>query len=241
MWAERSRTRSPQRRKQTRTRRQARPKTKGMNYMAIKNDFDIKKKLVLEGNSRIFNDWAAHSTITAEEFLENLEWVCDDPMQKIRLMTAYGVIKDRVSCSSTITAETFAEFLEDLEWACDAPMHKVTLMDSYAALKDQIARSSTITAEAFAEFLEDLERVCKLEDSYTVERMTREIGLTPTGIVRLQRVNDAHGNFVGFYLQDGKIWEGAIFEIPCPEAEKSFYGDTIEERHKISISCRDRI
>lgn len=92
--------------------------------MGIKNNYDIKKKLVLEGNSRIFNDWAEQSTITAEEFLENLEWVCDDPMQKIKLMKAYGALKDRVACSSTITAETFAEFLEDLEWACDAPCIK---------------------------------------------------------------------------------------------------------------------
>lgn len=117
----------------------------------------------------------------------------------------------------------------------------MTLMDSYAVLKDQIARSFTITIEAFAEFLEDLERVCGLEDSYTVERMTREIGLTPTGIVRLQRVNDAHGNLVGFYRQDGNIWDGASFEVPCTEAEKPFYGDTIKEWQKISILCRDRI
>lgn len=114
-------------------------------------------------------------------------------------------------------------------------------MDSYAVLKDQTARFSIITAEAFAESLEDLELVCGLEDGYTVERMTREIGLTPTGIVRLQRVNDARGNFVGFYRQDGSLWNGASFKRPCAEAEKPFYGDTTEEWQKICLSCRDRI
>lgn len=136
----------------------------GTGHMKIKHNFDVKKKLVLNGQSRIFNNWSEHSTITTEEFLENLEWVCDDPMQKV-----------------------------------------------------------------------------ELKDGHTIERMTREIGLTPTGIVRLQRVNDAHGDFVGFYRQDGRLWGGEIFERPCTEAEEPFYGNTTEELHKISISCRDRI
>lgn len=136
----------------------------GTSHMKINHNFDIKKKLVLNGQSRIFNNWSEHSTITTEEFLENLEWVCNDPMQKV-----------------------------------------------------------------------------ELKDGHTIERMTREIGLTPTGIVRLQRVNDAHGDFVGFYRQDGRLWEGEIFERSCTEAEKPFYGNTTEELHKIAISCRDHI
>lgn len=203
--------------------------------------YNYKKRLVQEGKSQIFKNWASHSSITAEEFLENLEWVCDDPMQKFKFMSGYGALKNQVACLSAINVETFEEFLKALEWGCDVPMHEVTLMDSYAVLKDQIARSSVITAEAFAEFLKGLEQLYKLEESYTVQRMTREIGLTPTGIVRLRRVNDAHGNFVGFYRQDGRLWGGAIFERPCTEAEKPFYGDTIKQCHKIAISCMDHI
>lgn len=57
----------------------------GTGHMKINHNFDIKKKLVLNGQSRIFNNWSEHSTITTEEFLENLEWVCNDPMQKVEL------------------------------------------------------------------------------------------------------------------------------------------------------------
>lgn len=203
--------------------------------------YNYKKRLVQEGKSQIFKNWADHSSITAEEFLENLEWVCDDPMQKFKFMSDYGALKNWVACLSTINVETFEEFLKALERDCDVPMHEVTLMDSYAVLKGQIARSSVITAEAFAEFSKDLEQLCKLKDSYIVERMTREIGLTPTGIVRLRRVNDAHGNFVGFYRQDGRLWGGAIFERPTTEEEKPLYGDTVKGCQKICLSCRDSI
>lgn len=37
--------------------------------------FETKKKIVLAGNSRIFNDWAAHSTITMDEFISALQWL----------------------------------------------------------------------------------------------------------------------------------------------------------------------
>lgn len=32
------------------------------------NNFEIKKKIVLAGDSRIFKDWEAHSTITMDDF-----------------------------------------------------------------------------------------------------------------------------------------------------------------------------
>ena len=43
---------------------------------------DTKKKIVLAGNSRIFNDWAAHSTITMDEFISALQWLCEDALDK---------------------------------------------------------------------------------------------------------------------------------------------------------------
>lgn len=51
------------------------------------NNFEIKKKIVLSGGSRIFNNWAAHSTITLDEFISALEWVCADPMDDNGKMT----------------------------------------------------------------------------------------------------------------------------------------------------------
>ena len=49
--------------------------------------FEIKKKIVQEGGSRIFKNWNAVSGITEEEFLEALEWVCDDPNADDGLLT----------------------------------------------------------------------------------------------------------------------------------------------------------
>ena len=49
------------------------------------------------------------------------------------------------------------------------------------------------------------------------DRMTRELGCTKQGeLVRLIRVNDVNGNFVGFYREPkkpstlGRLWEGRV-------------------------------
>ena len=41
----------------------------------MKNYFEVKKNIVLTGNSRIFNNWAEHSSITADDFIVALEYV----------------------------------------------------------------------------------------------------------------------------------------------------------------------
>lgn len=46
------------------------------------NSFEIKKKIVLAGDSRIFKDWSAHSSIAVEDFLDALQWVCADPLDE---------------------------------------------------------------------------------------------------------------------------------------------------------------
>lgn len=61
------------------------------------NTFEIKKKIVLSGESRIFNDWVAHSSITQDEFLSALEWLCDDPLDdKGRLTREIALAPDRI-------------------------------------------------------------------------------------------------------------------------------------------------
>lgn len=63
------------------------------------NDFESKKKIVLSGNSKIFKNWSAHSSITKEDFLDALEWVCNDPLNEKNKttraigLTPSGVIK----------------------------------------------------------------------------------------------------------------------------------------------------
>lgn len=46
------------------------------------NNFEIKKKIVITGNSRIFNDWSAHSSITMDDFISALQWVCEDALDE---------------------------------------------------------------------------------------------------------------------------------------------------------------
>ena len=57
--------------------------------MTNSNNFEIKKKIVLAGDSKIFNNWKEHSSITIEDFLEALEWVCNDPFDNRNRRTRY--------------------------------------------------------------------------------------------------------------------------------------------------------
>ena len=122
-----------------------------------KHNFNIKKKLIEENHSKVFENWSEHSTITKEDFITALEWLCNDPL------TADG-------------------------------------------------------------------------------RVTREIGLTPTGIVKLARKYNTEG--LSALYENGKLWSGEIFIRPCENEHErtfSFDGKNIKERHEISISCREQI
>lgn len=101
------------------------------------------------------------------------------------------------------------------------------------------AEHSNITED---DFISALEWVCadQLNDK---GKMTREIGLTPDGIVKLDRCYGEDG-VCAFYL-DGKLWNGATFKRPCANDREKMYsldgGKTVEETHKITLSCKDRI
>lgn len=61
------------------------------------NNFEIKKKIVLAGNSRIFSDWAAHSTITMDDFISALQWVCEDALDESgKLTREIALAPDRI-------------------------------------------------------------------------------------------------------------------------------------------------
>ena len=122
-----------------------------------RNAFLAKRKAVIEGKSAIFKDWQAHSTITKEEFIEALDWLCSDPLDK-------------------------------------------------------------------------------------KGRLTREIGLTPSGIIKLNRVYNNVGLCAFYY--EGELWCGAKFTVPCrTEKERIFSldGENLEFLQKISLSCKDRV
>lgn len=63
----------------------------------MNNFFETKKKIVLAGDSRIFNDWAAHSTITTDEFISALKWLCEDSMDENgKLTREIALAPDRI-------------------------------------------------------------------------------------------------------------------------------------------------
>lgn len=58
------------------------------------NHFDIKKKIVEAGNSKIFNNWHEHTGLSKEDFLAGLAWLCEDPRdEKGRLTRELGCKK----------------------------------------------------------------------------------------------------------------------------------------------------
>lgn len=63
----------------------------------MKNFFEVKKKIVLAGDSRIFKDWAARSTITMDEFVSALQWVCEDALDENgKLTREIALAPDRI-------------------------------------------------------------------------------------------------------------------------------------------------
>lgn len=113
----------------------------------MKSNFNIKKKIVENGNSRIFKEWCmVLPTLTKEEFLENLRWVCDDPTT----------------------------------------------------------------------------------DGKRTGKVTRDIGLTPNGIVHINRSIDVW--YTVLYRADThELWNGCYFHVPC---EKPFVKDPEDWRRR---------
>lgn len=120
------------------------------------NNFEVKQKIVLAGNSSIFKNWQELlPNLTEEMFLDALRWVCDDPAQN-------------------------------------------------------------------------------------GERLTREIGLMKIGIVKLIRHN-AKSGLVTIRHENGRLWTGDNFRIPCDNPDYADDDGTILQTFKLSLSARDRV
>jgi hypothetical protein len=68
-----------------------------MSYFTNYPYFEVKKKIVLSGNSEVFNRWKEHTygALTEEAFLDGLEWVCADPVyENNRVKRAIGLHAD---------------------------------------------------------------------------------------------------------------------------------------------------
>ena len=95
---------------------------------------------------------------------------------------------------------------------------------------------STITEEEFVEALGWLHGDPRDDQG----RMTREIGLTPTGILRLTRAYTDNG--LCYFSNNGELWNGEHFSTPCrTEKEKRFSadGESIVTFRKITLSPDD--
>lgn len=87
-------------------------------------------------------------------------------------------------------------------------------------------------------FLKELKWLCE-DEAHEGEPLTRELGLTGHGLVRLKRAKEKGLNV--FRYPDGKLWNGDSFYRPCLDPNYADENGMIWERHKISISARDRI
>lgn len=97
-------------------------------------------------------------------------------------------------------------------------------------------KHSTITEAEFVEALGWLHNDPRDERG----RMTREIGLTPAGILRLSRAYTEQG--LCYFYHDGKLWSGEHFSTPCrTEKERRFSadGENLITFHKITLSPDD--
>ena len=95
---------------------------------------------------------------------------------------------------------------------------------------------STITEEEFVSALKWLHGDPRDEQG----RMTREIGLTPTGILRLTRAYTNGGRC--YFYHNGELWNGEHFTTPCRnEKERAFSadGENLITLHKITLSPED--
>lgn len=120
------------------------------------NNFEIKKRIVLAGESKVFKNWQELlPNITEDMFLAALKWVCEDPAE-------HG------------------------------------------------------------------------------EKLTREIGLTKIGIVKLIRHNSSSG-LVTIRHESGKLWTGDNFRVPCNNPDYADEDGTILQTFKLSLSARDRV
>lgn len=95
---------------------------------------------------------------------------------------------------------------------------------------------STVTDD---EFLEGVKWI--LEDPFDERnRLTREIALSPTGIVYLDRIYDDRRGMMVF-SHNGETWSGEHFEVETSEKDRKMYGDTITLNFKICLNARDPI
>lgn len=73
-------------------------------------NFEIKRRLVVEDKSKIFTAWKELvPSITKEDFIENLEWLCNDPRE-------YGNGEGRLTREIGLTTKGIVHLTRQNEW-----------------------------------------------------------------------------------------------------------------------------
>lgn len=89
-------------------------------------------------------------------------------------------------------------------------------------------------------FLKELDWLCN-DPLDELGKLTREIGLTSYGIVRLERHYNRGSQLTTIRYQDGRLWDGDNFYRPCSNKNFADKNGMIWEHHKISLSAKDRV
>ena len=94
-----------------------------------------------------------------------------------------------------------------------------------------------------SEFISALEWLCEdpCDGGTSKTRVTRGIGLTPTGLVKLRYHYDSDLTTI-YELDSGALWVGAMFPVTDAEQVRVWGVDgKCATQMKIGITCRDRI
>lgn len=88
-------------------------------------------------------------------------------------------------------------------------------------------------------FLAAVKWVCE-DPAEEGEKLTREIGLTRIGIVKLNRHNLKNG-MTEIRHENGRLWTGDVFRVPCDNPDYADENRTIKQNLKLSLSARDHV
>lgn len=88
-------------------------------------------------------------------------------------------------------------------------------------------------------FADAVKWVCE-DPAQSGEKLTREIGLTRLGIVKLVRHNLPNG-MTEIRHEDGRLWSGDVFSVPCDNPNYADENGMTKQQLKLSMSARDKV
>ena len=173
-------------------------------------------------------------TLGCEGYLEYTDDIAKEVIKQICTETIDQNIAYEVTKKMT---EELASARERISRSFEIKRKIVDSGDSYIFKNWQ----KLVPSLAKSDFLIALYWLC--EDPLTVHgKLTREIGLTNNGLVKLRRVHNEYENFIGFYsCENGELWGGDSFLIPCSNKNYADENGMTKTHMKVSISARDRI